>query len=195
MEFVARKSHESEFPRDIRRVGEKYEIKLPWKNKRPVISTNYDMCQNRLKSLYYKLLKEPELLKEYDSIMNDQLEKGIIESVPTEGTEPNNVHFMPYHAVVRQDKETTKLRVVYDGSAKKPQQTHSINDLLKTGPNYIPKLRDVLVKFRSHVVAVTSDIEKAFLMIRVNQVDRDMLRLLWLKDPFVMNSEIIQLHF
>ena len=128
--------------------------------------------------------------------MNDQLEKGIIERVPIEETsELENVHFMPHHAVVRQDRETTKLRVVYDGSAKEPQQTHSINDLLETGPNYIPKLMDVLVKFRSHLVTVNSDIEKAFLMIGINQVDRDMLRLLWLKDPFVSNSEIVQLRF
>ena len=54
---------------------------------------------------------------------------------------------------------------------------------------------DVLVKFRPHLVTVNSDIEKAFLMIGINQVDRDMLRPLWLKDPFVLNSEIAQLRF
>jgi hypothetical protein len=50
---------------------------------------------------------------------------------------------MPRHSVVRTDKNTTKLRVVYDGSAKQ-------------GPNLIPKLFDILIKFRSYLIASPS---------------------------------------
>ena len=33
-------------------------------------------------------------------------------------TQEGKVHYLPHHAIIRQDRETTKLRVVYDASAK-----------------------------------------------------------------------------
>ena len=102
---------------------------------------------------------------------------------------------MPHHAVIRQNRETTKLRIVYDGSAKSPGQEHSLNDCLPTGPNYISQLVDVLARFRWNPIAISADIEKAFLMISIQESHRDMLRFLWLKDPFVFNSEVLHLRF
>ena len=52
--------------------------------------------------------------------------------------EKEDVHYLPHHAVIQRDRETTKLRIVYDGSAKLPERTHSLNDCLETGPNYTP---------------------------------------------------------
>ena len=69
----------------------------------------------------------------------------------------------------------------------------SLNDCLETGPNLIPKLFNVLIKFRWHLVTLTADIEKAFLMIRILSGDRDMLRFLWLEDPFDIASRVLEL--
>ena len=82
------------------------------------------------------------------------------------------VHYLPHHGVVRQDSQTTKLRIVYDGSARALGDAYSLNDCLQTGPNYIPKLLHILIQFRWHRIAVTADIEKAFLMISVDPPDR-----------------------
>ena len=71
----------------------------------------------------------------------------------------------------------------------------SLNDCLQTGPNLIPKLFNVLVKFRSYSIALTADIEKAFLMVRISEHDRDSLRFLWLKDPFNVDSAIMHYRF
>ena len=102
---------------------------------------------------------------------------------------------MPHHAVVRQDKDTTKLRVVYDGSAKSESEGRSLNKFLETGPNFIPRLFDVLVRFRWNPVAISADIEKAFLMVGIDPNDRDMLRFLWPEDPERLNSKIRHLRF
>ena len=99
------------------------------------------------------------------------------------------------HGVIRKSRETTKLRIVYDGSAKSPGLQISLNDCLPTGPNYIPKLVDVLVKFRWNRIAITADIEKAFLTISIQENQRNMLRFLWLKDRYVLDSEVVQLQF
>ena len=85
-----------------------------------------------------KLQKKPELLKEYDQIIKELLASGVIEAVPEEevvkievanatSTNPQNedIHYIPHHAVIRQNRETTKLRVVYDGSAKSKDQQYA----------------------------------------------------------------------
>jgi hypothetical protein len=185
------------FITDMNRDGHRHEVGLPWKENRP--GTHYELCYNRLKSLQRRLKEKPDLLNEYDSIIKEQLRGGVIERIPehelTESTEEGTVHYMPHHGVVRTDKDTTKLRVVYDGSAKPHPDEPSINDCLEQGPNLIPKLFDILIKFRSHPTALTADIEKAFLMIGINKSDRDMLRFIWFSDPSNLDSEIQHFRF
>ena len=79
------------------------------------------------------------------------------------------VHYLPHHGVVvRQDHSTTKFKIVYDDSAKSIQDDCSLNDCLQVGPNFIPKLFNILIKFRSYPIAVTADIEKVFLMVGIS---------------------------
>lgn len=91
------------------------------------------------------------------------------------------VHYMPHHPVVRQGRSTTKVRVVYDGSAKFVHSSLSLNDCLQKEPNLIPKLFNILINFQSQAVTLTADIEKAFLMIGIVKRDQDYLHFLWLK--------------
>ena len=102
---------------------------------------------------------------------------------------------MPHHCVIRIVRKTTKLKVVYDGSAKPDDAKISLNDSLLAGPNFIPHLFDVLLKFRWNPIALTADIEKAFLMISIDPSNRDMLPFLWLKDPGDLNTEILEMRF
>ena len=73
--------------------------------------------------LQQKLLKKPNVLKEYSEIIMEQHDKEIIEPIPNPTTDSkmncegySPIHYLPHHAVIRQDKETTKVRTVYDGS-------------------------------------------------------------------------------
>ena len=178
--------------------GMRYEVELPWKQDCPSIPSDYQLCEKRLRSLHRKMLHQPELLREYDQIIQQQIQDGIVERVPdeeTDNTDKESVHYLPHHGVVRQDRETTKLRIVYDGSAKPSDRDYSLNDCLETGPNFIPQLFDTLVKFRWHRIGLTADIEKAFLMVAIDDKNKDMVRFLWLKEPNDPNSELVQLRF
>ena len=156
--------------------------------------------------MHFKLQNKPELLKEYDQIIKEQLSSVIVEEVPEKKIEKitniqspdahsENIHYVPHHAVIGQNRETTKLRVVYDCSAKSNNQPYALNDCLETGPNYIPQLLEVLLRFRWNPIAISADIEKAFLMVGINRNDRDMLRFLWLKNPYDPRSDMIHLRF
>ena len=87
-------------------------------------------------------------------------------------------YYLPHLAVVRTERETTKVRVVYDGSAKASKEEKSLNDCLQTGPNYLPHVFDMLANFRKSIVGLTADIEKAFLKVGIQDDKRDFLRFL-----------------
>ena len=72
-------------------------------------------------------------------------------------------HYLPHKAVIRDKKETTKIRVVFDASCPSRKDGPSLNDILHAGPPLTPLLFDVMCKFRSYNNALVSDIEKAFL--------------------------------
>ena len=58
-----------------------------------------------MKGQLKRLRKEPEVLDEYDSIIKEQLNSGVIEKV-AELEETEKVHYLPHHAVIRKDAET-----------------------------------------------------------------------------------------
>ena len=59
----------------------------------------------------------PQLVDKYDAIIQNQLQLGIIERV-TSNEKDTTKHYIPHHAVINPDKTSTKVRIVYDASAK-----------------------------------------------------------------------------
>eukprot|EP00794_Sanderia_malayensis_P015519 gene15519-biopygen11979 len=175
----------------------RYEVSLPWKSQfeDKQFDNQYELSKSRLNSLHSRLRKTPELLKEYDDYFQDQIAKGIIEKVPPANrkTGNNELHYLCHHGVVRRDRETTKLRVVFDGSARMNKESPSLNDRLEIGTNYMPLLFDTLIRFRMKPIAMTADIEKAFLQIQIHESDKDKLRFLWFDDVSKPNPSIIEL--
>ena len=64
-----------------------------------------------------------------------------------------------------------------------------------TGPPLTENIFDVLLRFRANQVALTGDIEKAFLMVGMTEEDRDALRFLWVDDIEKSSPEIVVLRF
>lgn len=95
---------------------------------------------------------------------------------------------MPHREVVRSDKQTTKLRIVFDASSKR--NGPSLNDCVYPGPPLSPLLMDIMMKFRCFKFALVGDIEKAFLIVGVDAADRDALRFLWVQDPFAKEPKV-----
>ena len=173
----------AEFREQLRRSPDGwYEARLPWKGDHPPLPSNESGSLKRLGSLVQRL-KKTGRLDEYDAIFQDQLREGIVEEadMPASGKE----FYIPHKAVVRENVESTKMRVVYDASAKAHSSAPSLNDCLEVGPLLQNKLWKVLVRGRFHPVALAGDIHKAFLQVRIHVQDRDALRFHWLaaKDP------------
>ena len=99
------------------------------------------------------------------------------------------MHYLPHHPVIRTDKSTSRVRIVYDASAKRDGP--SLNDCLETGPNTLPQIIDILLRFRLNKIALISDIKQAFLNVSIPESDRDFLRFLWVNDINSNETEII----
>ena len=72
--------------------------------------------------------------------------------------------------------------MVFNCSSKSSPQQASLNDCLMTGPSLTKKLVDVLVRFRKGQFAYTANIVKALLQVRLQEVNRNYARFLWVKD-------------
>lgn len=154
-----------------------YETKLPWKEDHVPLPVNKNLAAARLHGTA-KRLEKMGRLEEYHQIMRDQITDGIIEPVPSLPT-GEVVHYIPHQAVIREDAETTKMRIVYDCSARTNVQSPSLNDCLETGPPLQPLLFDILLRNHMRKYCIAGDIQKAFLQIRVHEQDRDAQRILW----------------
>lgn len=157
----------------------RYQVELPWRQDHPPLQNNYRIAKKRLESLKVKLKKDVTFYSRYNDVVEDYIRQGMAEDVPSDHTPvlSSETYYLPHHAVLREDKVTTKLRVVFDASSHE-DGSPSLNDCLLTGPNLNPDLMSVLIKFRLHEIAYMADIKKAFL-----QITRDAVRFLWITGP------------
>ena len=116
-------------------------------------------------------------LGEYDAIIRDQLTEGVVEPAPLQAR--GKEFYLPHRAVIR---ETAKMHVVFDCSARGAKDAPSLNDCLEPGPALQNKICDVLVRGRFHSVAFAGNMRQAFLQIRIREGECDALRFHWLRD-------------
>ena len=72
------------------------------------------------------------MLDDYDDVIRKQSAKDMLERAPAEVSRQD--FYLPHCAVVHEDAETTKLRVMYDASARAHEMAPSLNDCLHAGP-------------------------------------------------------------
>ena len=114
----------------------------------------------------------------------------MVENVSAAGdSDIGRIHYLPHHEVIREDKQTTQLRVVFDASPKIVGP--SLNECLHAGLSLFPLLVDIMLRFRVFRVALVEDLEKAFLNVSVLLDDRNVLRFLWLSDVHSDSTEIV----
>ena len=138
--------------------NQRYEVHVPWKQSKCSLTNNCEMAKKRLESTERKLGKNPELLNTYCGIIEKYENKGYITKV----TDSDQTKwYLPHFPVVQMDKATTKVRLVFDASAK--FKDLSLNDVIYPGPELQNELFSVLLRFRKQSVAILCDTEEMYL--------------------------------
>ncbi|GFX38569.1 integrase catalytic domain-containing protein [Trichonephila clavipes] len=174
----------SEFEAGISYQNKRYKVKFPWKpNMKTLLENNEEVARKRFLKLRSRFKNDSSLFEDYKLVVNNYLSEKIIERVPFEEENlKHNIFYLPHRAVIRTDKTTSKLRIVFDASSHAKSQL-SLNDCLHTGLNFIPNLFFLLIKFRVNPIAFVADIKMAFLMIEIDESERDFTRFFWDENP------------
>ena len=116
--------------------------------------------------------------------MEEYFENNHAEPVPAEDLKKpaSEVFYLPMQVVFKESSSTTKVRAVFDASAPSSSGV-SLNDLLLVGPTVHSSLIDVLLRFRSHRIALTTDISRMYRMVHLEESDKDLHRFVWKRDP------------
>ena len=122
--------------------------------------------------------------KALDDVMQEYFHLGHAEEIPKSAMEKSTeqTFYLPMHAVYKATSTTTKVRAVFDASAKSSTGV-SLNDTLLVGPTIHPPLIDVLLLFRSYLVVLTADISKMYRAVELTPDDRDLHRFVWRSNP------------
>ncbi|XP_015189924.1 PREDICTED: uncharacterized protein LOC107073743, partial [Polistes dominula] len=137
----------------------RYIVRLPLRENANQLGDSYVNALKRFHVLERSLARKPGVREEYAKFLSEYEDLGHMERIE----EPSRTegYYLPHHAVTKQSSITTKLRVVFDASAKSSSGL-SLNDILMVGPMIQEDLFTILLRFRSHAFALTADIAKMY---------------------------------
>ena len=168
------------FERGISFEEGKYHVQLPWiPGKIEKVQSNFNYAKAILNRVVESLTAR-QLRTAYNDIFEEQLADGTLEEIDLSTINPNNHIWIPHRAVVKTDPAvTTKVRPVLNCSFKVGDNL-SLNDAAYKGVDLVNNLLELLLKIRSNMFLVVSDIRKAFLQIKLSsEVDKNRFSILW----------------
>ncbi|GFX97431.1 integrase catalytic domain-containing protein [Trichonephila clavipes] len=157
---------EDHFVRTHRRNCEgRYVVSMALNKDPSYLGNSKDIAIRRLNSLWKRLSSDSSYLSLYAEFLKEYEELGHLERV-VESSEPPTHYYIPHHGVLRPEKLTTKLRIVFNGSSSTTTGI-SLNDILLKG-EVKEDVFETISRFRRHKFAFTTDIQKMYRQILIN---------------------------
>ncbi len=153
----------------------RFVVRLPFLDANVMLGDSSSMARRRFLVLERRLKRYPELRESYNKFMSEYLQLEHMELVTS--SEPNH-YYLPHHCVLKPDSSSTKLRVVFDGSAKASCGS-SLNQHLMPGPVVQNDLFAILLRFRAHAYAISADITKMYRQVFVHPDDYKFQYIFW----------------
>ena len=168
---------------------QRYMVRLPKVENPPSLGESKTQAVNRAHANERSLIRKGKY-GPFQAVMQEYVSLGHAVEVTSQQKQSkethstNNVYFMPVHAVYKETSSTTKVRAVFDASARTTTQ-HSLNDILAVGPTLHPTIDQVLLRFRQYPVAISSDISKMYREVLLHPDDQHLHQYIWREAPDV----------
>ncbi|XP_055590957.1 uncharacterized protein LOC129743040 [Uranotaenia lowii] len=157
----------------------RYVVKYPKKEGiSKMLGNSFGNATRRFLNLERKLDRNVDLKLKYHTFLKEFLHLGHMRKLESDDVDPPTTFYLPHHAVMKESSTTTKLRCVFDASAK-TNTGFSLNDTLLVGPVLQDELICLLIRFRKHKIALLADIEKMYRQIDIHPEDRALQRIVW----------------
>jgi len=128
-------------------------VRLPLKANPETLGDSRIMAMKRFFNVERRLASDPSLSIAYKAFMKEYIDLGHMRIAPAAGSSPT--YYLPHHAVVKTESITTKVRVVFDGSAP-VKSGFSLNDILCRGPKMQADIFEILLRFRTHAIVLNN---------------------------------------
>ena len=164
------------YNQSVKRVNGRYYCDLPLKNDDVKLPNNESQAISILEHQLKLVKRDVEAKEFYMDTIKKLIETEKVEAVDLK-VEPEcgRTNYVP-HFFTKQKKR----RLVNDAFAE--FKGVSLNSVLLQGENCVPNLWCILMRFRRFSIAFSCDIEEMFMQCGVNERDRDLLRILWIKN-------------
>jgi hypothetical protein len=159
----------------------RFTVTMPLKEDPCKLGSSLQTAEKRFFQVEKRLNRQPELKAQYVEFMREYEQLGHMERVKGTKTDDQS-YFLPHHPVVKESSSTTKLRVVFDASAKTSNNI-SLNDIMMIGPKIQDDLFSILIRFRTHIYVLSADIEKMYRQIWIEPKQRQLLQIVWRENP------------
>ncbi|XP_058456554.1 uncharacterized protein LOC131433952 [Malaya genurostris] len=158
------------FEKTHRRENGRFVVRLPFRDTVKLLGNSRSLAERRFLQLERKFVHQPELKKQYVTFINEYVSLGHCRKLENDDDTVRG-YYLPHHAILKPSSSTTKLRVVFDASARSDTNL-SLNDVLITGPIVQDSLMAIVLRFRKYKYVFTADILKMYRQIQVD--DRDL---------------------
>ena len=159
----------------------RYQVSLSRKPAMETLGASRPQALSRYLSNERSILRR-DVWKPFQDVIQSYIDLGHAEEVPAAEEPPQPHFYLPMHAVFKDSSSSTKLRVVFDGSAATTSGL-SLNQALLVGPTIQPTLSNILIKFRAYPIALNADISKMYREVKLSSEDKDLHRFLWRASP------------
>ena len=170
---------EEHFDRTTKRKDDgRFIVEMPFKEDCSQLGHSKTLAMRGFLNLERKLIRDQSLHERYSAFIKVFIDMGHLEKVPIYELELSRNCYLPHHCVTKESSSTTKLRVVFDASAKTTSGL-SLKDCLLVGPKLQADLFHILIRFRFFKVAMSADVAKMYRQVELCPRDKDLHRLLW----------------
>lgn len=151
----------------------RFGVRLPFKKDAPPLGRNKEVVLRSFNRLNKRLQCNEELKKAYSSCLSEYIQMGHMSICLREID-----YLLPHREVVRNERTSTKVRVVFNCSFP-DHMGISLNERLLKGPTLLEDISSLIMNFRFFKVALTCDLRMMYRFVEVHEDDRRYLVIPW----------------